>query len=368
MSTKEMGPGARRDTLDDHFRDWNWKKITLLGQVLLQKVIEAVRAEQEHRIALSELEDSIRESELEIETWEVDHTKPNPFERHIIAAVQLELTKQDTKELEDGNAVSLHSEVSCSILISTGIDLEHAQCQLCADAGLLGQHPTDTQQTSILTHSNTLLCHIDAWTMIQTLYMPSVANLRANRLIDLSSDDNNNNSGCPKPNPNSGKAEDLQLLLPSEICDHKLLKIKWPLRLAQAHDALNKCRTHIHLHQQLVQFKNITYVVRIPTLDAVEECLVISHTKYSCAQKALIALSNHLDHVDFTGQSQGRTIMSWIWLTHGISNDNAESLQDMLHVEWCKARARQNCWSEEVQLLLEEMWRVLAFFNWQVQW
>lgn len=31
-STKEMGPGSRRDTLDDHFNDWNWKKITKLGK------------------------------------------------------------------------------------------------------------------------------------------------------------------------------------------------------------------------------------------------------------------------------------------------------------------------------------------------
>ncbi|KAG1829763.1 hypothetical protein EV424DRAFT_1535477 [Suillus variegatus] len=244
-STKEMGPGARRDTLDGHFGDWNWKKITLL--VLLWKVIEAVRAEQEHCIALSELEDSIQKSELgaslltkwreEIETWEVDHTKPNPFERRIDtmtqAAIRLELAKQDAKELEDGTAVSLHSEVSCSILISTGMDLEHAQRRLHADAGLLGQHPTDTQWTSILTHSNALLRCIDTWTTIQTLYMLSVANLHANRLIDLSSDDDDDDdSGCPKPNSNSGKAEDLQLLLPSEICNHvpcdrKLLEIEW---------------------------------------------------------------------------------------------------------------------------------------------
>ncbi|TFK57878.1 hypothetical protein BDN72DRAFT_732579, partial [Pluteus cervinus] len=26
MSTSEMGPGSRRDTLNDHFGDWNWKK------------------------------------------------------------------------------------------------------------------------------------------------------------------------------------------------------------------------------------------------------------------------------------------------------------------------------------------------------
>lgn len=33
-STKEMGPGSRRDTLDDHFGDWNWKKVTGMGKTL----------------------------------------------------------------------------------------------------------------------------------------------------------------------------------------------------------------------------------------------------------------------------------------------------------------------------------------------
>lgn len=32
-STKEMGPGSRRDTLDDHFNDWNHKKIIALGKL-----------------------------------------------------------------------------------------------------------------------------------------------------------------------------------------------------------------------------------------------------------------------------------------------------------------------------------------------
>jgi hypothetical protein len=31
MSTKEMGPGARLDTLDDHAGAWNWQKITGFG-------------------------------------------------------------------------------------------------------------------------------------------------------------------------------------------------------------------------------------------------------------------------------------------------------------------------------------------------
>ena len=30
-STKEMGLGSRRDTLDDHFGDYNWRKVTNIG-------------------------------------------------------------------------------------------------------------------------------------------------------------------------------------------------------------------------------------------------------------------------------------------------------------------------------------------------
>jgi hypothetical protein len=33
-STKEMGPGTRRDTIDDHLRDSNWKKNTALGNYI----------------------------------------------------------------------------------------------------------------------------------------------------------------------------------------------------------------------------------------------------------------------------------------------------------------------------------------------
>lgn len=34
-STKEMGPGYRRDTLDSHFNDYNWQKIISLGKSCL---------------------------------------------------------------------------------------------------------------------------------------------------------------------------------------------------------------------------------------------------------------------------------------------------------------------------------------------
>ena len=33
-STKEMGPGSQRDTLDDHFGNYNWRKVCSLGMSL----------------------------------------------------------------------------------------------------------------------------------------------------------------------------------------------------------------------------------------------------------------------------------------------------------------------------------------------
>ncbi|KAG2056724.1 hypothetical protein BDR06DRAFT_981166 [Suillus hirtellus] len=410
-STKEMGPGSHCEILDDFFGDSNWKKITALGRIMLNKLKEAVKATQEHKLAFEELENSITESDLgvsslatwkaEIEAWETDHTKPNPFEHPVdtmtLAAVCLELAQRDARELEEGTTISLHAELSCSMLISTGINLEHAQRCLRTDTASLGPHATDTQCTKILTHSSVLQRRIDVWTGIQTLYMPSVANLHATGFTNSRSDDDDDSS-CLRPNFDSGKAEDVQLLLPSEICslvpcDQKLLEAEWSLCMAQAHDALNECHSHIHLCHQLMQFKQQhirgqganTRVKK--TLDAVEDRLIISHTKYVCAHKALVPLSDHVDHIgweqklqplkkshlrpmgDFTGQSQGTAIMSWIWLMYGMSDDDSEGLQDSLRIEWCKARAHRDRWGEEIQLLLEEMQHILLFLDWQAhQW
>ncbi|KAG1881536.1 hypothetical protein C8R48DRAFT_783640 [Suillus tomentosus] len=373
-STKEMGPGAQRDTLNDHFGDSNWKKVTALGRALLRKISDAVASEKEHRCALHNFQGSITESEVgaaslsvwraEIEAWEIDHSQPNPFQSRVAtmtqAAVRLELAKQDAKALEDGSVVSLHAEVTCSVFLSTGIDLEHTQRRLRADVCALSQHSTDIQRTKVLTRRT----------------MPMVPNLRASASLVPPNDNDNDDSGCSTLNPNSGNAEDFQLLLPSELCNivtcnRKLLEMEWSLRHAQANDALNECHSHIRVRHQLYQYK--TQHVRgqgaskcaRKTLDAVEDRLMLSHAKYASTHNALVSLSCHMDcagweqklqplkkaHLrpmgDFGGQTQGTAIMSWIWLTHGISTDDNEGLQDSLHVEWCKARARHNRWCKQ---------------------
>ncbi|KAG1737598.1 hypothetical protein EDD22DRAFT_852172 [Suillus occidentalis] len=338
-STKEMGPGARRDTLNDHFSDWNWKKVTGLGECfslsIFANIREAVTVEKEHHLALWELEDSINESNAgtasltawraEIESWEKDHSQRNPFQSRVEvmtqAAVQLELAQRDAKELEEGSAISLHAKVTCSILISAGIDLEDAQRHLQVDSSMLGQHSTDIQKTKILTRRNALQRCLDAWTDIQRLYMPAVLNLQISASLPTQS--SGDDSSCPVPDPNSGKAEDFQLLLPSEICD-----ILYQFKVQ-------------HLHSQGPN----THARK--TLDTVEEHLTLSHAKYASTREALVSLACHLDRIgwehklqplkkahlrpigDFGQQTQGTAIMSWIWLTQGISSDDTEGMQEL---------------------------------------
>ncbi|OJA10236.1 hypothetical protein AZE42_13162 [Rhizopogon vesiculosus] len=80
LSTKEMGPGARWDTLDDHFGDWNWKKVVQVGSMMLHKVEEALpecRACQEdlrelELVIILEKPSFLAEWKIQLEEWEQD--------------------------------------------------------------------------------------------------------------------------------------------------------------------------------------------------------------------------------------------------------------------------------------------------------
>ena len=106
-STKEMGPGYRRDTLDSHFNDYNWRKIVALGNslfnytscytiaytfisgaTLLRKIKDASADKWEFKFQHEELESSLPPDVLkqwrkEAEAWERDPSSSNPFEQTV---------------------------------------------------------------------------------------------------------------------------------------------------------------------------------------------------------------------------------------------------------------------------------------------
>jgi hypothetical protein len=87
-STKAMGPGCHCDMLDNHFRDWNWKKTVGLGTSLLLKMKDALTEKAEHKMAFEEFDTVITLDHYstwlaEMEAWEGkpnDTTIPNPLE------------------------------------------------------------------------------------------------------------------------------------------------------------------------------------------------------------------------------------------------------------------------------------------------
>lgn len=75
-------------------------------------------------------------------------------------------------------------------------------------------------------------------------------------------------------------------------------------------------------------------------------------------------LLEHRTRRDGTGESH-RTL-SWIWLTHIPTDEEAND--DLLLSEWAKSRARAARSIEEVLLLREEMRRTMVFLEWKADW
>jgi hypothetical protein len=155
-STKEMGPGSRRDTHDDHFNDWNHKKIISLGEffvyqggavliegpgyMLRKKTLNAVPEMVKTRLALSDLEESLGSGPVEkwtamAEAWEQDPDAPtgNPFETlrkdEHLAKVRGELAAEaaarEAAGKEDAGAVK--GEMHITELLAMGLQLEDQQ-------------------------------------------------------------------------------------------------------------------------------------------------------------------------------------------------------------------------------------------------
>ncbi|KAG1818253.1 hypothetical protein EV424DRAFT_1324062 [Suillus variegatus] len=356
-STKEMGPGSRRDTLDDHFGDWNWKKVTSLGRTLLRKIRNAIKWKKEHEEGLAELERTIQPTLVlqwrkEVEAWEEDNSQPNPFESRYApitqAAVRLQLAELEAHELQAGVNVSLHTDVSPSRLITTGIDLQDQQQRLKTDIANASLHPTDKQKTTMQTRVTTLHRRLDAWARVQELYMPIVSQFR-----HRSSEAGVTNTAQLKP-------EAFKLWLPSELqptvgCDNRLAEHEWDLRHAQALDALNEVRSHLRLRSHIHIYKDRNVRGQAAStraqalIEGVELRKCASVDKYRRARNALLALSHRLNRSGWDislpplldsqvrpmgdMERQGTGTISWIWLDSHVDNSSSENERVQDHQE-----------------------------------
>ncbi|KAF6740893.1 hypothetical protein DFP72DRAFT_996362 [Ephemerocybe angulata] len=407
-STREMGPGTRRDTLDFNFGDYNWRKITGLGASLLKKMDTALSKVAENTIAHQELEETldpvmVKDWTAAMVAWERDPIQnPNPFETTVTVptqtAVRRAFADEEAAAIAAGKDTSLSPEISPSVLISRGIDLEADQRALKAEMKQTWTHSRDRELTRIQLRSNALVRRIESWYQVLQLYIPTTVLLR------------NKATG-----PKSVAPYDLQLWLPSQIgrqapVDSRLIEIEYALREAQAQEALTTLRRCLQRRVTVYDLKKRWLRGQAPNTKAlnllgnIEGQIATARDEYRQARVALLALGDllkktglerfylpledadiramatpELDERDeeetMTSKQKekekrrtyetGRTV-SWIWRHASAALDNhTEYEAEMIKIEWAKSRARAARYHEEVNIVREEMRRTIRFFTWK---
>ncbi|KAF7377339.1 hypothetical protein MSAN_00154900 [Mycena sanguinolenta] len=384
-STKEMGPGARRDTLDDHFNDWNHKKIIRLGHALRKKTEEAVPAMVKTKEVLRDLEESLGPDVVETwttmaEEWEKDETKPNPFETlrkdaHV-AKVRAELAEEAAAREKAGteNLSFIKGDMHITELLAMGLQLEDQQRVLASDISSTGLHPTDGQRRAMTERTSKLRRKIFAWIAIQTSFFPTLQNIRQ------SEDDERARLAESQAVPGIN-VTDIKLWLPSAIAAASPTIVRdvpvppavqqheYRLRVGQAHEALHELRRLLLVRTHLYKLKDThSRGVRAnmrshDKIAALNNQIQRAAAQYRVARAAVVTLAPILN---CTGWQ--RTLKE-LKAEDGEEYNPADGkAMNEVRIEWAKTRARCHRWREEVDLLEEEMARVLRYCEWRSNW
>ncbi|KAG1878131.1 hypothetical protein DFJ58DRAFT_712725 [Suillus subalutaceus] len=314
-STREMGPGSQCDTLDNHFGDFNRKKVANLGISLLRKLKAAIPERDQHQCDFHELNETLIAERMEevaiwkqgVEKWEADMSATNPFSPTTAtmtqASVRLTLSQEEAQELKRGINSSLHNEISPAVLISSGIEIEEEQHRLLRDLSALGDHATDLQCSKLQDHTNALQRKVEQW-------------CEGSSLVHAEE-----------------KAYKIRLWLPSQLKDC-------------APDA-TLTSAGISFVSHLYKFKDVNIRGQRANTCAAAVIKKVEHNDgwqniFPMLEPAHVRRMSEGE----AGQSKGNRTLSWIWKTQGVSAVG-EVLADALRIEWCKARARVNRWTEE---------------------
>ncbi|THU88312.1 hypothetical protein K435DRAFT_575703, partial [Dendrothele bispora CBS 962.96] len=413
-STREMGPGTRHDTLDDHLHHWNWTKMVALGRILWKRLRNAISERNAQERSLEEFTVQQAESAEEwiqmVKDWETKCVYCSSI-RFILSDVVLQgMTENDVrlilaeqeKEDEKAGVPSIH-HISPSAFIAHGLELEELQRRLDQDIKSK-VHMTAKDLAMFLDRRTRLGRAIGRFRAIQSTYTPTALQVLAEHQATLQSD----------KEASYEHLETILLMLPSALtrqqreqgCRQGLLEIELKLRDAQMRRALDQLRNHLHIRMRLVMYcdSNVRHqamLMRSRAMIARNDVKTEAHKhRYQVAWEAMRRanglqekdmpwkklreadvrseqedLSTAADEAQLTREDirnqagNGYHCPSWIWMQGGMGEMiDEERMRDGIRVEYCKAYARCQRWREEVLLLKEEMRRSLVSLKWKERW
>ncbi|KAJ7050750.1 hypothetical protein C8F01DRAFT_1263635 [Mycena amicta] len=381
-STKEMGEGNRQDTIEDKLDYLNFSKNVGQAGTLKRKLLIAIAERDKQKDEFAILDKTIdpvlrRDWQRQVDLWNVDQSRPNPYlldEGQLgptEAQVAADLKKAELEELRAGRTRLTEGKVTMTGFVQAGLQLgdlqERIRTEVKGTSTLTAERASQIDELRVA-----LLKKLKAFRNLQAVYMPSA--------LELSAEEEEARDADEQP----PKAEDIKLWLPSDLspeeqkwaCRQSTLHTEAKLREAQCGTALVKLRSLLFAKSHVISHRNANIANRYrgslralrvlkgqdhaPHLQELRDEDVRVHGDDDTDAAARAALGRG-------GTSARRlrnepraqlTPVSWIWSASGREGDS-QPLHDAVRVQWCKALARRQRWEEEVELIREEMKRVL---------
>ncbi|KAJ7022824.1 hypothetical protein C8F04DRAFT_970935 [Mycena alexandri] len=418
--TKEMSLGNRADMIEDKLDAHNFQKNIGQADALRRKLIVAIAERARQVEAFKEINKSIpaekrAEWQKKIDEFVEDRSGASPYTYTnrggpTEAEIRASLKKKEQEEAKGGQA-PLHA-TSATAFLSAGLQLEETQRRIKAQLSV--PNLTADRESKIHEYRIAFMAKLRTFRELQVVYTPGA--VRA-----LKAEEAKREPDLPAPSP-----EHIRLWLPSELseqerdgagCQRNVAAMEAELRQGQCSNTLVVIRNLLHCKRYLLTFRNENLAGQQKTTRAhtivaqLGERVDVDARKYRDARGALTRLKGpgyapefrDLKATDLTlegeeardpgeaaksdrqavkkmgrisGGTHGQPVrndasaakapgISWIWMAPGALDGEEQGLHESLRVEWSRAKARKKRWEEEVELLREEMRRVLRYLQWE---
>ncbi|KAJ7653714.1 hypothetical protein DFH06DRAFT_1270103 [Mycena polygramma] len=252
-ATRAMGPGARHDTIDDHWGYWNWGKLITLPDTLRRRLDIALEQEVVQRDALSafseQQQDRVEGWKKMVHDFEADSTKKNPYEAAVSGLTEQEVRLQFQREEEEEarwGAPQKH-KVSAATFISECLDVEEEQRRVRVQAELK-KAQTTSQQIDMTSLRTKLIRRLEQLRKLQGTYSP--ASIIALESRDAPADELPENEPLFLLSALSPEAREAG-------CMNSLLEMELLLRDAQCRTSLIRLRNQLHIKARYLNYKKL---------------------------------------------------------------------------------------------------------------
>ncbi|THU79793.1 hypothetical protein K435DRAFT_875068 [Dendrothele bispora CBS 962.96] len=375
--TKEMGPGTRAMTLDDIFGFANWRTIENLDNVLGKRLLNAIKLFDEHYVDFNNFhaglivnvgETVLAEWDDMVKAWDNDHTELCPYtmeedgdEGTHFKDMELKLARQEHSRLASG--LPGHPSSLC-VFVVEGIMLGEVQRGIELFI-TVNKYMIPTQDLELQRRRTNLLKCITHFRNLQCLLMPRLADVISEE--DMERIENSDNE----------KPEQIKLFLPSECgtrsariraCVGELPDVESQLREAEALDALQGVRDGLRARTGSSRFKMQNVMGQVGNTRAsgilrqIDLRIHARKIRYRLARDVLLRLRGHGDW-----EQSIRELKDADWELKEGTTDDPDYI-DAVRVEYCKSKACLDRSKEEVQLLCEELRRMMEYSLWKAEW